>query len=63
MSDKRYSGSRHSERDDYMYERRAKKKAMRDEHKDRWRYSPANTYLNEESDDDETDDWERYRTS
>lgn len=60
MSEKKY-GSRGSDREDFFYERRAKKKAMRDNHKDRWRYAPTDNYIGEE-DDNEVDDWERYST-
>lgn len=63
MSDKRYGGSRHSEREDYLYERRAKKKAQRGEHKDRWRFDQTNNYLLGENDEDETDDWEGHIAS
>lgn len=61
MSDKKY-GSRGSDREDFFYERRAKKKAMRDDHKDRWRYTPTNKDISEGDEDEyEADDWEGYR--
>lgn len=64
MSDKRYGGSRHSEREDQFFERRAKKKAMRKDHKDRWRFKPTNNYMvGGENDDEEVDDREGHLLS
>lgn len=48
---KRYEYTDHNDREEY-YERRAKKKAMRDDHKNRWHYRPDML----ESDDDIDDE-------
>jgi hypothetical protein len=60
MSKKKYNG--YLDRDE-MIERRAKKRAMRDDHKENWRFNPNENYVEESGDDrSETESWERYRS-
>ena len=51
---KRYEFRDHYDYDD-GFERKAKKKAIRDEHKEHWKYDPREDYGDQ---DNETDDWE-----
>ena len=54
---KRYEFRDHSYDYDDGFERKAKKKAIRDEHKEHWKYDPREDYGDQE---DDADDWEGY---
>lgn len=58
MSKKKHNG--YFDRDE-LIERRAKKRAMRDDHKDHWRFNPKDNYTDEDN-AYETDDWEGHLT-
>lgn len=53
---KRYEFHGHDYDHDDGFERKAKKKAIRDEHKEHWKYDPREHY----GDQDDADDWEEH---
>ena len=59
MAKNKHNG--HFDRDE-LIERRAKKRAMRVDNEDHWRFSPKDTYTDEDN-EDEIDSWEGHHTA